>query len=680
MTIVNTDLYKEQLADIFEWASVQISDIKPSDWTEQRVVMPKPFPGPFRYDRTPYTREIIDCLAQDHPARWVAVMKGAQVGFSSGVIYPGIGWIIDNAPGNCFVTVGAPDLIEKAMEKLDIMIDNAGLRSLIKPSVQRNKGQKTGDTNSKKEFAGGYVTVASAGNHKAIRQIDLQYGFFDDFESVKSASKESGSTRKMLEQRFAAYADTHKIFYISTPELKSSSNIEPAYLLGDQRKYMVPCPCCGEFIELRWSVKEGDITGGITWKLDESNKLIRDSVGYTCQKCGDFFTDVHKGEMLNAGYWQPTAEPSKPGYYSYHLSSLYAPLGMYDWEHYVADYLEANPIGEPRKEDLWKSFVNLCLGEAYEESAEAPKANAIQRNVQPYEVGTIPERLSIAQGNGRIVLLTCAADMNGVMKEGADDVRLDYEIVAWAESGATYSVQHGSVGTFIPRENTLAGPKKDREHWTYAMSHARSVWPELDKILAAGYRTDTGREMGISVTGLDCGHHTQYAYAYIDKTNNLVYGVKGDKEDRYIPLGVDKSIFKPAQERDKLFILQVGLIKDKLSDYMQLRWSGGDEGQPANFMNFPESSGGLYQFANFFEHFESEHRVIAKNADGTGTAARWIKKRSNVQNHMWDCRVYNIAIREILLHLIGKELKLKPFTWADYVAALSGGTPGSAAE
>jgi hypothetical protein len=57
----------------------------------------------------------------------------------------------------------------------------------------------------------------------------------------------------------------------------------------------------------------------------------------------------------------------------------------------------------------------------------------------------------MSDGNGRIVLLTCAADMNGKV----DDARLDFEIVAWAKSGASYSICHGSIGTFIPRENSL---------------------------------------------------------------------------------------------------------------------------------------------------------------------------------------------------------------------------------
>ena len=56
-----------------------LSGLKPSEWVEANIVMGQPFPGPYRYSKTPYCKEIIDCLAPDHPARWVAFMKGLSL-------------------------------------------------------------------------------------------------------------------------------------------------------------------------------------------------------------------------------------------------------------------------------------------------------------------------------------------------------------------------------------------------------------------------------------------------------------------------------------------------------------------------------------------------------------------------------------------------------------------------
>lgn len=654
-------LYKNQLIDIVRSGEVFISNIKPSEWVEQNIIMQKPFPGPFRYSRTPYTREIIDCLSPSHPARTIVVMKGAQIGFSAGVIIPGCAWIIKNDPGNTLFTVGSPNLVEKATEKLDIIITNAGLRDYIKPQVLRNRNNKSGDTNFKKEFAGGYIYIASANNHKDIRDMSLQYGFHDDFESVKSASKESGSTRKLLEQRYSAYADTHKTYWISTPEIKENSNIESAYLLGDQRKYFIPCPCCGNYIELIWSTPLKDDEkqmAGITWKVDAFNKIIPGSVGYVCQECGGFFDDKNKHYLLNQGFWKATAEPSKLGYYSYHLSSLYAPLGMYDWEHYVNDYLEAHPLNQKRKEPEYKSFVNLCLGQTYEEVGDSINSNELQKNISNYSINIIPEKISLKHGNGKIVLLTCACDLNGKL----DDARLDYEIVAWAENGATYSIDHGSIGTFIPNESAKKN-KVEREKWTYENHKENSVWKVLDKLLETIYKTDSDRKMKIFITGIDTGYCELQAFTYIDNCNHNVFGLKGDKEDKYVRHGIEVPNFKKGASREKLYLVRVGQVKDDLSHLINLNWDeGNDDSQPDGFMNFPIPSDGKYLYNNYFSHYEAEQRILDKDNNFI-----WQKKNAIAQNHLFDCRVYNLALRDILLNIIGKEMKVKSFEWIDFV-------------
>lgn len=660
------------LLSLIDAFSITRSDLLPSQWAEQHRYMGKnesQYDGYFSYLRTPYTREIIDRLSPQDPAKIIAVMKGGQVGCSKGVIENGIGYIIDQEPGNILYLTGHSDLSEESMNNIDAMIDGSGLRSLIRPSVLRARNARTGDTNKSKEFPGGSLVSGSATNHKLLRQRSVRYGFIDDFEAAPRATKQSGSTTRMIEQRFAAYYGKMKLFYISTPELAITSNIEPVYLKGDQRRYYVPCPCCGVFIPLLWSV---DVPGskdkaGITWKLDDNQKLIKSSVGYICQECGGYFTDAHKYEMNLAGEWRPTAEAINDTYTSYHLSSLYAPPGMYDWAHYVEMYLEANPPGQPQREHEQKTFVNLALGDTYASESEAPRATQIMKNIRPYPLRIVPSKLSQKDGNGSIVLLTLAADLNGVV----DDARLDYEIVAWSESGTPYSILHGSIGTFIPREGQKK-VKADRERWTYEENKPNSVWPILEAILASDFTDESGKTYRIFVSGIDCGHYTTYAYSYLDRTNHYVLGLRGDKENKYLPYDRNVPIFKPGKERTGYFLLEVGRIKDILSDHMRLRWDEGNMPQPAGFLNFPQPAEGLYQFANFFEHFESEQRIIEVNSDGQGVAATWQKKNSAVMNHMWDCRVYNMALKDITVYLLGKETKIRDFTWRDYVTMVVG--------
>lgn len=658
--------------NILDQSKYLFSDVKPSEWNEENRVMTtdvSPFPGKFSYDRTPYLREVVDCLSPKHPSRIIAVQKGAQIGFSTGVIEGGVGWIISQNPGNILFLTGHSDLAEEAMNgKIDQMIDSTGLRPLIRPNVLRAKNMRTGDTNKSKEFPGGSLVAGSAGNHKLLRQRSVRYGFIDDFDAAKSSTKESGATTQMIEQRFASYSQKMKLFYISTPELKHNSNIEPVYLLGDQRKYHIPCPCCGEYISLHWSISiDGNDKerAGIFWKVDSANKLIENSVGYVCQKCSGFFNDRNKYELNLMGQWKPTAEPSELGYYSYHISSLYAPPGMYDWKHYVRQFLKANPVNEPMKISQMKTFTNVVLGDTWEEMGETPKASELAKNIMPYEINTLPNTLSIKHGNGELVLLTAACDLNGLI----DDARLDYEILAWSESGSSYSICEGSIGTFIPREGLI---KKDRERWTYEPNRPNNVWHEFDKILSKIYLSDTGRRVRIYICGVDCGFHSNFAYNYIDKSNFPVIGLKGKDADKYIPFGKDVPTFRLAKERSSLYLLEVNKLKDELAELMKLKYDDRmDAAQPPGFMNFPEPAEGRYSFKNYFEHFEAEHRII-ENKEGQAVSSRWEKKNTTVQNHKWDCRVYNMALRDILVAQVGRELKMKQFAWSDFVKILLG--------
>lgn len=86
------------------------------------------------------------------------------------------------------------------------------------------------------------------------KQMSFSMGFYDDWDAAKIADKEQGNTFELLEQRFSTFANNMKQFFISTPETRPS-NIENLYLMGDQRKWMLPCPLCGEYIEIKWTEK-----------------------------------------------------------------------------------------------------------------------------------------------------------------------------------------------------------------------------------------------------------------------------------------------------------------------------------------------------------------------------------------------------------------------------------------
>jgi len=663
--------HKKQLTDILRASRTYLSDLKPSEWAEKNRIMPQgsPFPGPYRYDRTPYFREIVDQLAKDCPARIIVFMKGAQIGASAGVIENGLGWIIDQSPANVVFLSGHTELAEDAMNtRIDEMIDTCGLRSLIRPNAMRKRNQRTGDTSKSKEFPNGSIRSGSASNHKLLRQYQYEIGFIDDVESAKGDSKESGATVDMIEQRFASNESKMKLYFISTPEVKQNSNIEPLYLQGDQRRWMMPCPCCSELIPFEWKhdVEEGHLAG-ISWKLDAKNKLIEDSVGYVCQICAAFFKETEKMSMMTKGKWVATNVPDDLSYVSFHLSALYATAGMFGWTHYVKKFLQASPHGRDPIAKKMQSFTNLCLGQTWEEKTITTNAKTLLSNTRSYEVGTIPELVSIADGNGKIISLTMACDMGGTV----DDGRIDWEIVAWSELGTPYSVDQGSIGTFVNKENTMKH-KEDRTPWSYDLKSQRSVWAELTRIALNPIVKDSGGSMIPTIVGIDTGFFEKEAFDYIDSVRDFwCVGVKGKDVFKKIAIQGDKKEFKDGLSRSKLFILEVNRIKDRLAELMTLRWDPhNDDQQPIGFMNFPQPSGGKYSYDRFYKHFESEHRVIENDASGIEWKFTWKKKGTSLQNHFWDVRIYNMALRDIIAHEMCKAFKLKDKSWADFVKVI----------
>lgn len=658
---------KGQVGSMLRFSPPYLNNIKPSDWAEKNRYMSSdttPFPGKFSYDKTPYLKEPVDCLSPDHEARVITVIKGSQLGFSTGVIETGIGWIISQNPGNILLSARDEALVKKMMNsKIDPMLDSCGIKHLIRPNSIRKRNQRTGDTDTSKEFSGGALMAVSIQNPSRMRQVSMQYGFLDDFEAAPN-DKDAGSASKLFETRFDAYYTKMKLFYISTPETKQTSNIEPLYLMGDQRKYMIPCPCCGDFIELHWNLalENGD-KAGIFYKLDNHGRVIDGSVGYVCQSCGGFFDDRKKTDFNLNGFWKPTATPEEKGNYSYHLSSLYAPVGMYDWSHYAKQYNQCCPKNGEIDFHAYKTFVNTTLGETWEERSRASSSLAISKNIRDYDIDLIPNDLSVSDGNGEIVMVTCGCDL---ASDVVEDGRIDYEIVAWSVNGTSYSVRHGSIGTFVNRggQNKEYSEDKERVRYSYAEN---AIWQQLTDILSKIYLDEKGNEYSVSITGIDTGVHTAYVNSYIYNSDLTIFGVKGlgskiKREDS------DSPLFKKSKEQSKLFLLDVNRIKDVLSDHMSLVWNRDIE-QPSGFMNFPIPSENKYGIKNFFRHFESEKRVTDKNS-----GVIWVKKYGGIQNHFYDCRVYNIAMKEILVYLVCRENKVanSEYSFDKYVEIING--------
>lgn len=666
---------QQQAEELIESLDFSISDIKPSEFAEVHRTMTSDvsaIKGKFDYRNSPYSREIVDCLHPDHPARRIAVMKSPQTGISAGVIENGVVWIISENPGNVMMISGDLQLSKQMVDKrLDQAIDSCGLRHLIRPNAMRKRNQRTGDTSESKEFAGGSLVAGGPNNPNMFRQHSIMYGFFDDFDAAKMTDKKEGNIMELYEGRFTTFATKMKAFYISTPTIKGGSNIEMAYQRSDMRKFYMPCPICGEMIDYQFRIEVNGEKYGILFDLTREGKLDKESVRYRCQKCGKEFEEKEKYKMLNNGIWVPTNEPEDDTFYGYHINGLMLPPGSTTWVDQTQKFINCYPNGfnHPANTQKLKVFINQVLGETYAEKGKAPKGIALSQNVRNYKVGVIPESKSQKDGNGDIIMITCACDLNG--KD--DDVRLDYEVVAWSENLSSYSIDQGSIGTFYRGKSD-----EGREKWTHRVGQPRNVWDEFkEKVVTKYYDSDIdGRQFGIHILGVDVGFQSIDAHRFVDamqyeRNPIMTIGVKGQAEKKITKYANTEKSYKKSTARNSFYIIESNYYKTILSEFMDLKVSD-ETNQPGGFMNFPQPENGKYNSKSFFIQFESEERKEELNADGTAIGYFWDKKHSTVNNHFWDCRYYNIAVKDIFSRTYLEIHKVKDGSWEDYCLMVKG--------
>ena len=674
------ELYKYNVAQIqdsiYDFDPVRL---EPSDWVEKNIFLTSAesrYAGFFSYDRSPYSREIIDNLSPSSDVEISAVMKCSQSGFTAGVVVPMIPYIISQCPANTLFFSGSEKLVRDTVrDRLDPIIQNSGMKDYIRPNSVKKANQRTGDTDFKKEFSGGSLTCSTY-KPSSLRFYSAKFILADEFDDAPRTDKKEGSIRSLVEARAKSYGDTKKIVYISSPTTKGVSNIEEVYNDGDKRQWNWECPHCKTYIPILWKVERDNGTfGGIKWELDDENKLIDKSVHYECQNCGGRIDYKQKYELNLGGKWIPTCKPKQPQYRSYSFNALCNPPGFNSWTSLVHEFLKACPPNEPVDIGLLKTFTNVQLGELWEDRGKSPRATSLMNNIRNYPIGVVPDDTCEKDDSGKIALISLACDLGGIMDYDNKlyDVRLDWEIIAHTSCGQTYSIKHGSIGTFKRTQNKTKkdmDEDSDRVRFTYEHGAKNNVWDILKEIIYTPLQGQSGMYYDIDITVIDTGHFTKLANNFITSIKDRkVFGVKGLGEDNYRKLDKNSPMITHSREnKGLLYLLDVNLIKDTIANNMALQ-KGLDGSQPDGFMNFPQPAEGKYNLNSYFAHYEAEHRVpVTRNDVEIGYA--WKKKREN--NHFFDVAVYNLAAREIFI----ADLKLydsrnKDITWIHYCDAIN---------
>jgi len=536
-------------------------------------------PGRWRTARTPYLREIMDCLSPTSPIERVVFMKGAQVGGTElGLNW--VGYAIHHAPGPMMIVWPTTEMAQRnSKHRIDPLVEESPvLREIIAPARSRDSG----NTVLMKEFRGGVLVMTGANSAVGLRSMPVRYLFLDEVDAYPLDVDGEGDAIHLAEARTRTFA-RRKILLVSTPTIAGASIIEREYEASDQRRYFVPCPHCAHrqwlrFEQLRWEPGRPQ------------------DAAYVCEACEEPIAEHHKPRMLELGQWQAQAESRTAGF---HLSSLYSPWRR--WRE-IAEAWEKATRAEGRSVAMVKTFKNHELGETWVEEGEAPDWQRLLERREDYPIGTVP-----AGG----LLLTAGAD---VQKD-----RIEVSIWAFGRGKRCWLVEHRVLMGDTARE---------------------AVWQRLADLLAETWTHATGAQIPLARLALDTGFATQEVYAFVRRVRDgRVMAVKGVAKGAALigtPTAVDVTQGGKRLRRGvKVFAVAVGLAKRELYDHLRLAPEVAEDGvrpaYPAGYVHLPKID------AEFLQQLCAEQLVTRR--DRQGFAVReWQKVRE--RNEALDCYVY----------------------------------------
>jgi phage terminase large subunit GpA-like protein len=573
----------------------------PSAWAAANLIVPDgPQAGqPFDLSLTPYLAEPLDMLGPDSPANEIAVMKSAQTGFSL-MLIAFVGYLVDRTPCRALLVQPTSDAVSDFnREKLDPAIKAS-------PSLKRKVATQTsrsseGSTTYSKQFPGGSLTLAISTSAADLRSKTISVLLRDEIDQYPDDLDGQGSPLEISDGRLIAFlaSGEWKKADISTPTIKGASKIERRYEAGDQRRYHVPCPACGQEFVFEF---------GPNFRFEQT---FPHRAYYAAPCCGAIVENHQKRELLKRGRWFPAA--SRPGAFpSYHFDSLSSPF--VPWDAIAAARVTAGD--DPTR---LKTFENLWLGRPFEIRGDAPDhVRLMERREEGLTRGHVPPR-------GLILVAAADVQMRGIW----------VEVVAFAQNRESWTVE----------ALYLDGPTESPNSEAFEQLKERILdhpWPDA-----------FGRTRKLDALGVDSGYRSHVVYAWTRANQRtrpmtggaeVVLALKGADGWGRPAIGLPTKVdidFAGRRVRNGASVRLVGSWPLKGEFYSDLRKEGvraGAEVDPPGFCHFPS-----WLDESYFRQITSEY--LAEETFKGKPRKFWKLRASERDNHLLDCRLARRALR-----------------------------------
>ena len=521
-------------------------------------------PGQWNTDRAPYQRGLMDALS-DPFIETVVVMKSAQVGYSE-ILNNIIGFYIAQDPAPIMMILPTLELAESfSKTRISTMLrDTPCLAGKVRDARTRDSA----NTVLEKSYPGGTLVLAGANSPASLASRPMRIVLFDEVDRYPKSAGTEGDPISLGKKRTVTFWN-RKILIGGTPTVKGESRTELAFNQTDKRYYHLPCPDCGQMQPLQWA------------------RIDFETARHACVECGSLNNKIRW--LRGKGEWIATEpNPPDPKARGFHICELYSP--WVPWETTIENFKAAK--GNP---ELLKAWVNLSLGETWEEAGETVDPTGLLSRCEQY-------RAPVPAG---ALALTCGVD---VQRD-----RLELEVVGWGPGEESWSVA---------RQVLWGDPDRP------------DVWEDLDEVLGQTWMHEHGHQLQIMCTCIDSGgSNTQAVYDYCrNKTSRKIFAIKGQGGDG-IPVVSSPSQRKVGKERRKVQLIMVGVDAAKSTIYGRLQIAAPGPG----YCHFSTVHNDVEYFAQLTAETQRTkyHRGFPRR--------EWSNTRANGRNESLDCRVYAYA-------------------------------------
>ena len=347
--------YRVKPYDTPPWIFRAVQTLRPAErlpvskWAEKKRTLAggAAIPGPWNNDVTPYLVEIMDAFTDD-TVEEIVFIKPTQVGGTTAMENM-IGCLVDQDPAPTMVVYPSDDLAEATSET----------RLVPMFKSHPDMAGKFRESESKKlslKFRDMWLYLTGANSPADLSSKPIKNLFLDEVDKFPGATRREADPVSLARERTKTFFN-RKIFMASTPTLKTGHIWKAKEGADTEKHYFVPCPHCGEFIELKFAQIRWPSKDDVPENADRAEMAV-----YVCQECGAVITDQDKGKMLRMGRWQPVRQRAGSAKsVAFWLNTLYSPFTRFS--DIAREFMRSKDDPE-----LLHNFTNSWLAEPWEDT------------------------------------------------------------------------------------------------------------------------------------------------------------------------------------------------------------------------------------------------------------------------------------------------------------------------